>query len=284
MLTPATSTLETYLGYPVFLWEGGITLVSTLLAGLLIAFVTTFYLKKKDERTRVLEKRVDAQHEILRYTEDASQKFEMPQPASAAMKELMDDHQLALPYDPHIQYAEIFTSVAAYREFFHAFEGLFAKHKLWLDQKVRHQMLRMQVYFAAINASLVAFNRIPLPAGVVLTQKDMGSLSDQLLLILGVALDAEFNELLMELEVLMVNSIYKLDLSRPKQSFFARRRENKEAKKIEKFLLKESLMGQYLPRLVILAMHMVEAMKGIDLTEAQAEAYFDRYANHEQTH
>lgn len=92
MLTPATSTPETYLGYPVFFWEGAITLASTLLAGLLIAFVTTFYLKKKDERTRVagviLEKRVDAQQEILRYTEGASQKSEMPQPASAAMKEI----------------------------------------------------------------------------------------------------------------------------------------------------------------------------------------------------
>jgi len=57
--------LKLTLGYPIFLWEGAVTLASTLLAGLLIAFVTTFYLKKKDERTRVagviLEKRVNAQ-------------------------------------------------------------------------------------------------------------------------------------------------------------------------------------------------------------------------------
>lgn len=274
--------MEIYLGHPVFLWQGVVTLVSTLIAGLLIAFVTTFYLKRKDESTRVagviLEKRVEAQHEILSFMENSSQKLEMRQPASGAMKEIMTDHSFALPYDPHIQYAEVFTSVEAYRIFFHAFEALFAKHKLWLDQKVRHQMLRMQAYLTAINASFLAFNRIPLPAGVVLTQEEMDMLSDQLLLILGVALDAEFNDLLIELEILMVSSIYKLDLSRPKKSFFAQQRKNKEAKKVEKFLLKKSLMGQYLPGIVILAMNLVEVTKQLNFTELQVEEYFNCYS------
>lgn len=274
--------MECYLGYPIFLWQGLISFVSVLIAGLLVAFITTFYLKRKDESTRVagviLEKRVNAQHEILRYTEDSSQKLEMRQPAAGAMKELMDDHALALPYDPYIQYADIFTSVDKFRVFFKEFEELFAKHKLWLDPKVRHQMLLMQAYFSAINASLVVFNRIPLPAAIVLTADEMDSLSDRLLLVLGAALDAEFNDLLMDLEVLMVNSIYKLDLSRPKSSYFAQRRENKEAKKVEQFLLKKSLMGQYLPIIVILAMHMIEAIKGVDITQEQAEEYYTDYS------
>ncbi|MFD1007273.1 hypothetical protein [Oceanisphaera ostreae] len=275
--------MDLYFGYPVFLWQGLANFVSLFVAGLLVAFVTTFYLKRKDESTRVagviLEKRVDAQHEILRYTEDFSQKLEMPQPATAVMRELMLDHNLALPYDPHIQYAVIFSSVSAYREFFHGFEALLAKHKLWLDPKVRHQMLRMQAYFSAINASLLLFNRIPLPAGVLLTPEEMDTLADRLILILGVALDAELNELLMELEVRMVNSIYKLDLSRPKRSYFTKRRENKEFKKVEKFLLKQSLMGQYLPMLVVLAVHLVEALKEVELSEAEHLNYYQQYSN-----
>ncbi len=274
--------MECYLGYPIFLWQGLISFVSVLIAGLLVAFITTFYLKRKDESTRVagviLEKRVNAQHEILRYAEDSSQKLEMRQPAAGAMKELMDDHALALPYDPYIQYADIFTSVDKFRVFFKEFEELFAKHKLWLDPKVRHQMLLMQAYFSAINASLVVFNRIPLPAAIVLTADEMDSLSDRLLLVLGAALDAEFNDLLMDLEVLMVNSIYKLDLSRPKSSYFAQRRDNKEAKKVEQFLLKKSLMGQYLPIIVILAMHMIEVIKGVDITQEQVEEYYTNYS------
>ena len=45
--------MELYLGYPVFLWEGLINFSSVIVAGLIIAFITTFYLKKKDESTRV---------------------------------------------------------------------------------------------------------------------------------------------------------------------------------------------------------------------------------------
>ena len=76
--------METYLGQPIFIWEALANFASILLAGLIIAFVTTFYLKKKDERTRVagviLEKRVEAQQEILQFVESNTQKLEMQQP------------------------------------------------------------------------------------------------------------------------------------------------------------------------------------------------------------
>jgi hypothetical protein len=230
--------MELYLGYPIFLWEGFINFSSVIVAGLIIAFVTTFYLKKKDEKTRVA----------------------------------------GVPYDPHIQYADIFTSVKKYRAFFKEFEELFSKHKLWLDFKVRHKMLLMQGYFAIINASLVAFNRIPLPAGIVLKPKEMDDLNTKLLLILGVALDEEFNTLLMDLEVLMVNSIYKLDLNRPKNSFLSKVKENKEMKEAEKFLVKESLMGKYLPYIAVMAFEMVAEIKDLDLSEKETFEYFEKFS------
>ena len=134
--------MELYLGYPIFIWEGLINFVSVVVAGLVIAFITTFYLKKKDEKTRVagviLEKRVNAQHEILQFVESNTQKFEMPQSYAVELKELMEDYNFVLPYNPQIQYADIFSSVEKYRAFF---KELFSKHKLWLDFKVRHKML-----------------------------------------------------------------------------------------------------------------------------------------------
>src|SRR5690554_2122948 len=148
--------MQTYLGYPIFLWEGAITLASTLLAGLLIAFVTTFYLKKKDERTRVagviLEKRIEAQQEILQFMESNTQKFEMPQPQSVMLREVILSHNLALPYDPHIQCSGAFSSVEEFRLLFREMEKMLEKHKLWLGLKVRHHVLLMQAYFATINA------------------------------------------------------------------------------------------------------------------------------------
>jgi len=46
-------TVNSFLGLPQFMWEGIFNIIITLGAGLIIAFVTTFYLKKKDEITRV---------------------------------------------------------------------------------------------------------------------------------------------------------------------------------------------------------------------------------------
>ena len=40
--------MELYLGYPIFIWEGLINFASVVVAGLVIAFITTFstYFKK----------------------------------------------------------------------------------------------------------------------------------------------------------------------------------------------------------------------------------------------
>ena len=68
--------------YPEFFWQGIFSLTSTLIAGLIIAFVTTFYLKKKDEITRVagvvLEKRINSEQSILDFLENASFSLELP--------------------------------------------------------------------------------------------------------------------------------------------------------------------------------------------------------------
>src|SRR5690554_3772375 len=164
--------MQTYLGYPIFLWEGAITLASTLLAGLLIAFVTTFYLKKKDERTRVagviLEKRVDAQQEILQFMESNTQKLEMRQPQSAMLREVILSHGMTLPYEPHIQYADIFSSIDKFRVFFHGMEKMLDKHKLWLDLNVRHHILPRQTYFATFIVTLVSVTSGRLLDGVEL--------------------------------------------------------------------------------------------------------------------
>ena len=274
--------VETYLGYPVFIWQGVVSLVGTLVAGVLIGFFTTFYLRRKDESTRVagaiLEKRVDAQHQILNFLENSSFKLEMIQPISSSMRELLQGFDLELPYEPHIQYADIFTSIEKYRKFFHGFEELQSKYRLWLDPKTRYQMFLMQSYFAGINATMLAFNRIPLPKGVHLTQEELSELSDQLILMIGIVIDAEFNKLIMDLDVLMVRSIYKLNLARPKDSYLSSGFTNKEAKKIRRFLLKDSVMGQSLGKLVELSLDLVSTMKGVDFTDEQFFEYFERYS------
>lgn len=263
---------------PQFVWEAIANFASILAAGLIIAFVTSYIFRKKDERTRVagviLEKRIEAQQEILQFMESNTQKFEMRQPQAAMLREIILSHDMTLPYDPHIQYADIFSSVEKFRIFFHGMEKMLEKHKLWLDLKVRHHILRMQAYFGTINAMLVSFNRVPLPDGIELSEDDFTKLGDQLLFMLGAVLDEEFNYLVMDLELLMVGSIYKLDLSRPKHGLFAKRHASKEVKRVQKFLYQESLLGEFIRIMPILTVQLLQAYKGIDISVENAMDYY----------
>lgn len=278
-----TDFLEMLSQAPQFVWEAVANFASILAAGLIIAFVTSYIFRKKDERTRVagviLEKRIEAQQEILQFMESNTQKFEMPQPQASNLRELMHAHDFVLPYEPHIQYAEFFISIESFRIFFHDLEKILEKNKLWLGLEVRRHLQFMNAYFASINAILVQFNRVPLPIAVKLEKADIDEMSATVLFVLGAALDEEFNHLVMDLEVLMVDSIYKLDLKRPKTSFFSKRAAGREVKKIEKFLYKKSLLGIYLRYSIVpLIINLVQAHKQIEITVEDAIEYFENFS------
>lgn len=96
---------------------------------------------------------------------------------------------------------------------------------------------------------------------------------------LGAVLDEEFNDLVMDLEVLMVGSIYKLDLSRPKHGLFAKRQASKEVKRVEKFLYQESLLGDYIRIMPILTVQLLQAYKCMDISVEDAMSYSMGVAN-----
>lgn len=89
---------------------------------------------------------------------------------------------------------------------------------------------------------MVSFNRLPLPEGVELKEEEFTILGDKMLLVLGAVIDEEFNFLVMDLEVLMVDSIYKIDLSRPKNGFFDKKKPVKRLKKLKVFYMKNHFL------------------------------------------
>lgn len=145
--------------------------------------------------------------------------------------------------------------------------------------KVRYHILRVQAYFATINAMLISFNRMPLLAGIELSEEEFTLLGDKLLLILGAVFYEEFNVLVMDLEVLMVDSVYKLDLSRPKHGLFSKRYASKEVKWVEKFLYKNSLLGEYIRIVPFLVIQLLHAYKDIEISEETAVDYYQSFAN-----
>lgn len=170
------SQLTEYLGYPVFVWQAVLGAVGTLLVAIIVAGFTTFYLRKKDEVTRVagviLEKRINSAQEILMFFEDASFKLEMKKEVSEPFYALLEEQDFKLPHGHHLQYARVFESVDKFRVFCLTFEQLISKHKLWLGEAVRFHLHLMQAYFSWINSSLLMLNHMPLPPNKSLTDEE----------------------------------------------------------------------------------------------------------------
>ncbi len=171
-----------YLGLPQFMWEGIFNIIVALGAGLIIAFITTFYLKKKDEITRVsgviLEKRVNSEQSILDYLERLSYHLELHNGKEKEWYALLTRFNLTLPHGPHLQYSDVFSSVHKYQEFFKGFEEIISRNKLWMGEKVRFHLALMQAYFSWINALLVGITRVPMPEGKGLSKEEIDKLSE----------------------------------------------------------------------------------------------------------
>lgn len=274
---------QIFLSYPEFVWQGIFSLASTLIAGLIIAFVTTFYLKKKDESTRVagvvLEKRINSEQTILDFLENASFTVEIPRKNSQELHALMVAHELELSHGPNLQYAKVFSSNSAFQEFFRAFEQQVSRNKLWLSKEVRFHLELMQAYFAWINASVLVIQRIPLPDGIHLAGDETEKLSDKIILIQGISLDSEFKGLIAHLEVLMVDSIYHLKLDRVKRSLMRNGFMNRDTKKIIKILDGKTLLGAQREPLIALIATAVYSIKGIDPEEIDLDGLADQFSD-----
>ena len=207
----------------------------------------TFYLKQRDERTRVsgviLEKRVNTEQKILDCLEGLSFHREMPRKDSERYYILLKEWDFNLPNGQNLQYADVFSDADSFREFFKGFEKIIAANKLWLGQKTLFHLTLMQAYFSWVNTLLIMLQRVHLPDGHKLTEDELSELADGLILLIGVTLDDEIGGLLAHLEVLMVDSIYRLDMKRPKTSLMRDGLLNRDTLKINKVLSTQTALG-----------------------------------------
>lgn len=227
------------------------TAINTLICGLIVAFFTSTFLKKKEERTRIagviVEKRLNSEQEVLHYLEKALFKEE----------------------------ATIFLSREKYSEFYHELEDKIMIHKLWLDDEVKEHLVFMQLYFDIFNIIPLMIKRIPLPEGQELTNEEFNSIDKKVLILLGASFDGEINQLMSELDEKIIDSVYKLNLDRPKRSIMRDGMYNVDMNKLTKKLMKKTQIGLHQESIFGLIMDLVYQEKGIDMDSMSNEEYED---------
>lgn len=266
---------------PEFMWENIFTVINTLICGLIVAFFTSTFLKKKEERTRIagviVEKRINSEQEVLHFLEHELFKEEINIENSSkydvVISDLLDAYGLPNPHEGRVQYAHIFTSFDKFEQFYHAFEDEIMTHKLWLDTKVRTHLVLMQLYFGVFNSIPLMVKRIPLPQGKELTDDEFKSVCDKVLFLVGISCDGEVNGFMSELDALIVDSVYKLELKRPRKSMMRDNMYNVDMKKCLKRVMRKTIVGVRQANIFKLIMDTVYQTKGIDESEMTDEEY-----------
>ncbi len=272
---------EEFLNLPAFIWENVFTVINTLVCGLIVAIFTSTFLKKWEERTRIagviLEKRINSEQEILTYLEKELFKEEINIKNSGKydveIAEILRKFGIPVPYKRNIQYAVIFKSRDSFEKFFYGYESELQKQKLWLDKSVREHLLYIQMYFSYYNVIPLLIKKIPLPKGKELNDEEFSEISDKVLFLLGVVCDLEINSLISKLDELIVTSVYKLDLKRPRKSFVRNMMVNKDAKKLLKRLENNTIPGVFKENIYMLIMHLVYVKKDIHMDKMTNEEY-----------
>ena len=272
---------EAFSAVPEFMWNNIFTVINTLICGLIVAFFTSTFLKKKEERTRIagviVEKRINSEQDVLHFLEHELFKEEINIENSSKYDALFSDvlrtYGLPDPHEGHIQYARIFLSIDQFEPFFHAFEDKILTHKLWLDTKVRTHLVFMQMYFSVFISIPLMVKRIPLPKGKELTDEEFGHVCNQVLRLLGISCDGEINRFMSELDELIVDSVYKLELRRPRKSMMRDDMYNVDMAKCQKRLMRKTILGMKQENIFYLVMDTVYQIKGIDLSGMTDEEY-----------
>ena len=265
---------------PEFIWENIFTVLNTLICGLIVAIFTSTFLKKKEERTRIagviLEKRINSEQNVLHFLESELFKEEINIENSSKydknVSEILAKYELPDPYHGRIQYARIFCTFDGFEAFFHRYEDQILTHRLWLDVKVRTHLTFIQMYFAVFNSIPLMVKRIPLPEGKELTDQEFEKVCNAVLLLLGASCDKEINGFLSELDELIVDSVYRLELKRPRKSMLRDNMYNVDMKSCQKKLDK-TILGVKKTAIFQLIMDMVYEVKNIDFDNMSDEEY-----------
>ncbi len=272
---------EEFMGLPTFIWENIFTVINTLVCGLIVAIFTSTFLKKKEERTRIagviLEKRINSEQELLTYLEKELFKEEINIENSGKYDVeiigLLKAFGFPVPYERNLQYAIVFTSMDKFEKFFHGYEDELQKRKLWLDKAVREHLVFMQMYFAYFNVIPLMIKKIPLPKGQELSDEEFSKITNRVLFLLGAVCDGEINSLLSKLDELIVGSVYKLDLKRPRRSVVRNRMMNNDTKKLMKRMNNHTILGVFQENIYELIMHLVYTEKGMDIDALSGDEY-----------
>lgn len=260
-----------FLGLPDYVWSGIFSLLTTLIAGVVVATFTTAFLKKREEKIRVsgelFQRRVEAQSALSNFLIQRLV-FETVEEKDADVLRLIGGVELADTH-PSPQRSIIFNSLDDSNRFLDEYRRLFFANKTWLDRRVRDQLLLIQYYLEAISGVWIYATKVPLPDGDSLSEEELGLIQSRVIRFIGVVADNDLNAMLGILDNEITRSVYTVDFRTPKKSWNARCH-----RKIIDVALHDTEFGDNFQQIMQIIIEEVMELKQIQLNDDEQATSF----------
>ena len=204
---------------PPYIWEGLISLLVTIVGGIIVGVFASNILEKKNEVTRVegllIEKKLAVYEEI----HDRIQKINslVIIPTSNADEIVCMLEESGLKYEKNNDYNQlacVFNDVDKLKESFLELDHYFAKNRLYFDNDVFLATLVFQNYYGFFNRTCVLMTAELIDFDVDPENKLSKNIANKMMTGLGMLLRKEFYEQSMKLDNAIGNSINNISMKR----------------------------------------------------------------------
>lgn len=221
MMNFVTTIIDTVNQCPEYIGKGIMQLLILTLGGVLVAWISTRLFGRKSEINAVegalLKRKLDIYEELSGKLEALKTVVQIPEDVHDAAVKMLNEVRLSFSLLGSNQLFGIFDSPRELTETFLDLDKYIASKKLYYDNDVMIQTLRLQNYFAVFRRLLVIFEQEFVNDGISLDEKEVVAAERILTTELGMVLQDELIEQMDKVIATMRQSFIELNFNHREQ-------------------------------------------------------------------
>lgn len=201
------SIISSFNSFPDYIKGGIITLVVTIIAGIIVAYISTRVFQRISEVTRVkgilIERRIEIYKELAGKLENFNNLIYYHSNDISFISHPLQEVKADIDISKGIKVNEIFTSMQLMHQKFIDFDKYALENRIFYDDAVYDQILFLQNYLGLYSHIRIIYNEALQKLGLDYSSEENVKVGDKLLLTCGAILTDDFsNEILYSIDVI----------------------------------------------------------------------------------
>ncbi len=190
--------ISTFTGLPEYIKGGIVTLAVTVIAGIILAYISTRVFQRISEVTRIkgilTERRIEVYKELANKLEKLDNLRYFHSDQVAYLTEPLKDIGITIDVSAGVKVNEIFTSMDLLHEKFLEFDNYALENRIFYDEAVYNEITFLQNYFGLYAHIRILFEEVLFESGPDVKSEVYKNIADKLLLTCGMILSNDFSQ------------------------------------------------------------------------------------------